>query len=322
MNEHDIWYIAGAVEGGGCVTCTLPCHLRFCIGQSEKSMAILDFIQQRFGGNIVEHKPHPKWAQFYELTVDSPAAMCVCAKLAPYLFIKRKQFEVASKWPATVLRPLILTCKTTGERLVYRTAAECERAHHLDKERVSKWLRSARTTEIDALKGFYVQYGEVDKLRIQAEREHVHDQLHTLKRIPHCSIPDTDKLNYPYAAGWIDTDGCMYVQGKGCVAVNLGQKYRAICDAFKHSFGGSVYEKKTAFHWVMYKGSRDFIRCIYPYLIGKKKQAGLLLSMQKGEEQKIAAELSLLNGGQKGQSLASRLERASNVSSEGVVASV
>ena len=296
--EKDMWKIATIMEGDGCISATPPFSMKVSCSQTYRDLDALKFIQSVFGGSIHLHThSNEEWAQTYDWTICPPAAIDVCKKLAPYMHIKRTQFELGARW-SQLRAHVVVTNTSSGEKALYKDCAACERALGLKKEAVSQYLRGKQTREL--VPGLSFEKEEFDYEAAKTERAEIFAGLTSQKQEVHS--PYNRKLNIAELAGWMISEGHIAVHGANSVSVEIGQKHRAICDALKDTFGGNVYDKTNNSHqWVLSCHARELLQVLEPELIGaKKKQARLLLSTEPGRYLEIKEEMAALSGGQKG----------------------
>jgi hypothetical protein len=106
------------------------------------------------------------------------------------------------------------------------------------------------------------------------------------------------KPDLSYFAGFFDADGSVSIARfakPGSIHVRYQPRVtatncdRSVPDAFCKAFGGSVHKTKEAnerhratYNWIAVSMTAAiFLEAIYPYLIVKKKQAKLVLALQK-----------------------------------------
>lgn len=121
MKEVELAYIAGIVDGEGCIGIHRQrmysqrlihksklrawqsehhkgddvCTYRSSIAVSNTNRSVLEYIKSLMGGTIhpIIHN-HPKWRDSWEWRVSTKQAYGVAKRLLPYLQIKRKQAEL------------------------------------------------------------------------------------------------------------------------------------------------------------------------------------------------------------------------------------
>jgi hypothetical protein len=133
---------------------------------------------------------------------------------------------------------------------------------------------------------------------IMTLRSKMFDEIKKLKTIPHDPIPAEFTPTDAYFGGFFDGDGRFDTHGKSGQRHTVVQKYPEICNLFKQTFGGTMYfcSGKNAYAWDIHTGADEFLRRIAPHIVGKKKQADMILAMKPGDATKTHAALSKLKG--------------------------
>lgn len=107
--------------------------------------------------------------------------------------------------------------------------------------------------------------------------------LKDLKAQPHERIRDEVGVPYAYAAGLVDTDGSLDLEPTPRIIVT--QKYPAIVDWFRETFGGGVYAyKNRAAHEWKVTGTKavTVLERMAPYMLAKLEQARVILEDRAG----------------------------------------
>jgi hypothetical protein len=107
---------------------------------------------------------------------------------------------------------------------------------------------------------------------------------------------------YAYAAGVIDGEGCIRINKHKpwkrrknyaySLWVSVGETEGQMVRFLYGNFGGHVYERKPKkpnhrpfLTWTIHSGkAREFLKCIYPFLRTKKKQAEIAIRFQERQE--------------------------------------
>lgn len=131
---------------------------------------------------------------------------------------------------------------------------------------------------------------------IRKARADIREALQRMKREPHAAIDDAPSV--AYAAGIVDTDGCICVG-----SVSVSQKWAAICEWLAREHGGYTYAYagRQAYDWRL-SGPRavEFVRGIRPHLRVKHAQADLVLgATDPASKRKAAEEMRALKGNQR-----------------------
>lgn len=100
MIDTDLAYMAGLVDGEGCV----GVHLRkrgdmlTVLNVANTDPNLMSWIQERFGGRIYIHKRHkdkPRWKVCLSWRVVNLQARSILKVLIPFLTIKKERAELA-----------------------------------------------------------------------------------------------------------------------------------------------------------------------------------------------------------------------------------
>jgi len=93
-------YVAGFVDGEGCISLTLKrnkdyftVHVKIIIANTN--FAIIKLLKEKFGGYIGHQKGVANKRTVYNLQLSYNRAIVFLEKIYPYLIIKRKQAELA-----------------------------------------------------------------------------------------------------------------------------------------------------------------------------------------------------------------------------------
>lgn len=130
----------------------------------------------------------------------------------------------------------------------------------------------------------------------------IRNVVRNLKRQPHPTIDNLGLITPAFAAGFVDSDGCLHLSSNGSKIYSIFQKYRAICDAFQAKFGGSVRNNPNPygdfFVWSLRKADvQAFEQQVFPFLIEKYKQGEILLQTTRQSTAVDRQRLAKLKGG-------------------------
>ena len=101
MKKTDLAYIAGLIDGEGCIHATTVKYagrasaIQVTITTTYKP--VLEFVQSIFGGKIYNNQTRDKpfWKPIYRWTIYGEKAIPVLQSVKPFLIIKRGQAEIA-----------------------------------------------------------------------------------------------------------------------------------------------------------------------------------------------------------------------------------
>lgn len=100
--------------------------------------------------------------------------------------------------------------------------------------------------------------------------------------------PKPTRTKLAYLAGFIDGEGCIRLN-RGCVTLSVTNTYYPQLLELKAVFGGNTYDhmprkgkRRQSFKWVITGAqARLAIKRLYPYLVEKKPQAYIALSLHE-----------------------------------------
>ena len=95
-----MWWVGGQMDGDGCVMIVGGCSVCLSFGKAAKGVVTLHRLQTLFGGQVYNQSAatavSQKVLQWHLVGIE---AQSLCARLAPYTFIKRPQLQLAAEWP-------------------------------------------------------------------------------------------------------------------------------------------------------------------------------------------------------------------------------
>ena len=102
MNNEIRAYVAGFIDGEGCITITKSKRRRassYCYALnvviSNTNLESLELIQKYYGGKIVKLQTHSLWVGRYALRIGTHESHVLIKDLTGYFIVKRKQARVA-----------------------------------------------------------------------------------------------------------------------------------------------------------------------------------------------------------------------------------
>lgn len=301
MDEAVLHYVAGLFDADGCISTKTKEHLSLSIGQSTKGKAALEFIQKHFGGFLrtsckesSKHQEHFKW----EIS-ENEAIIKIMKQLEKYSLIKRREIEVALQYPITNPRNFEISAVNINshEKLNFNSILSCAKKLGIAYEKIVYPLQKTIKLEIDNWELTKTTLTKEEIKHIKAKRQWVINELKRLKKISHDDIPSSFVPHKAYLAGFADGEACFQVAHKSSHHHSIGQKYRPILDVFHRCYEGSICQKKKGnFEWTVNTRGKEFLEDILPYLIGKKKQAELILTMKTNEAPEIHKLLREMKG--------------------------
>lgn len=299
IDEKILQYAAGFIDADGCLKVCKGAgkyKVQFAVDQSEKGVAAIHFLYDNFGGSINLHmKGDEKKQTSYSYVLNGDDAIYFFSKISKYLLLKKNQALKILEFPNNnlLIIPIIAKNTETNEEREYETLDYCSKSMGYVKLAFKKQDKII-CGDWEIKKKFTKE--EIDQ--IKRKREELYLLLKEMKTIPHEEIPDDIEVSDAYFAGFFDGDGRFNTNGKSAQNHRVDQKYPQICKLFQKTFGGTVCycKSKNQWNWEIYTGANEFVKRIAPYIVGKKKQAELILNMNPGESSKVHAELRDLKG--------------------------
>lgn len=98
VSDRDLAYLAGLVDGEGCITITLV-RKRYHMVQlriANTDPRMTRWLQSNFGGGVtIENRQNARWKVRYTWCVGARAAEPILRAVLPHLLLKRDQAEIA-----------------------------------------------------------------------------------------------------------------------------------------------------------------------------------------------------------------------------------
>ena len=307
MNEDDLWYAAGQIDGdgsvgayGGPATGHGDGILAVSVGKAENSLHVLKHLQSLFRGRIQKNRDSRQNLQAtFSWVLTGQEAVKFCNLIRDYVQLKRPQFQLASSWDARPLKGKPFVLIHPSEESIYYDSLTA-----LWKD--SRFQLTVRQAQKCVLKQVYPESLSdkewmavlIDKREISKAKKAIRNLLVDLKRTPHAKIDR--KLPAAYFAGIFDAEGTVCTHGLNGVQVSVSQKYKAICDCFLQHYAGGLTQSERLFVWSVSnrKDAFSFIEDILPYSREKKPQLELVLNMPVNRAQQVAKELRKYKGNQ------------------------
>ena len=303
ISEDQRWWVAGVVEGDGCVRVCPVNGLMVRVSQAENGWHCLVYLKEVFGGAVYDCTPEQgNFQAMAEWCIRGINAWDFCMVIKDYCFIKRNQLEAGCEfcfgeaWMAQ-MKPVLSIEKRTGVVKLYPSIAQAQEETGTHRTSINMYLK--RLLKSTTMYTWMALENVLDLARVRERRKELEERLMAMKQTEHEEVQGD--LPLPYMAGFVDADGHIGVHGDSH-AHSVSQKYIAICRAFQRRYGGGICRSKTTgcYNWYTHVGTaKQFIMDIEPYLIEKKEQARLVIEMGPGEGKGVAAALSKINGKQR-----------------------
>ena len=302
-----VHYAAGLTDADGCFNVQVRpqlVSLQFTMSQSLKGIEALIYLYDILGGSILLQLPgDAKNQRAYSWVLNGQDAFNYVALIAPHLLLKKREALRFLDFPTDNLHiiPIIAKHTKTATTLEFKTLKDCQ-------THFGKHLAFQKREQIywqDWIIQKSLSKDEVDNIR--SERLQIAKDLQKFKKETHDDIDASTKPNTAYLAGFFDGDGTIDTFGKFGQHHQVTQKSIAICNLYKRLFGGTVGKHDCGFAWNIYDGAAEFLEEMSPFIIGKKRQVDLVLSMKSGEGEKTHALLREMKG--KGKMKTARIDR-------------
>ena len=288
MDDYEtLEYASGNHDGDGHVVVGSHECLTVGLDKALKSKSVLILFKKTFKGNIYSKTEETETTQSqFTWKVHANDALTAINLLKAHSHIKRKQLEIASTFPMQ-LKVEVLAEKAGHQSVTYKSMQDCADKMGVHYSVVVRRLTPPKEGVVrrkpQDINGWTLTKIVRDSAAVSAERAAISAELQRLKHVSHDVITET--LSFPYCSGFFDSEGTISITGPNSWKLAIGQAFPEILYALKRQFGGSVFvSKKTAnrCNWQLYpKGATPFLQGCLPYLIEKKKQAELVLTMEK-----------------------------------------
>ena len=293
---EQLQYMAGHIDGDGSIAILLPSTGRRHLGQvyiridkSTKNPHMLDWFKETFGGKIHNHRQlsqqRPNNSDTQTWQIECGPAIDLCKAVGPHAHIKKREFDMASRFPVdAVRRTALVEVKVSKGNYsqVFESLTAAGRHLHRDSTAVRYALKSGGLCAGHRVERHQTFTRDQVKQLIQQ----MHWSLRFMKQLPDDTVDSP--LSLPYTAGMFDSDGCISFNGNS-VSISISQKDPAIRIALQHQFGG----RSHGISWHANSLWREFLELIVPYTIEKRQQIELVLSMD-GNGPEIKALLNPL----------------------------
>ncbi len=139
------------------------------------------------------------------------------------------------------------------------------------------------------------------------------ETIKQMKRLVHAHV--TAQLSSAYTAGFLDADGCLYIN---CgLRIEAAQKHPAILYALADAHKGSVAQETRAsagWYWgVCGDSARRCRKETLPFFVGKRPQAELLATLNQENRLEVKAKITALKMHKKGIPVEKELEGDSSL---------
>lgn len=313
------YWVGGNNDGDGCCTLDYKHGPRVMVVKAENGWGSLETLKILLGGTIHLQADETELQQARKCwTITGRTALQFCEIIQHYCFLKRPQLVKLCEYPVDDLQIMQMrpVCgKKISDGTVIIGASQSAAGRQLGKR-----PRNIQTVLDDPGRSAYGYrwmslLNPVSQEETQKKCREIEEELHRMKHVEHEVI--VDELPRPYVSGLVDSDGMLFLKADSIFpCISVGQKYAAICNALKKQYGGHIqYREQRGFpsyNWALtgHRTAQDVIRELLPFLIEKKTQAELTLSMLDTDEpDKVREELRKLKGRQGANMRKRRIDR-------------
>ena len=286
FDEDVLHYTAGLVDTDGTFQNIGDSTIRISVTQAEKGIEALYFLHDHFGGRIGRQlRKTGEHQAAYAWYVLGDKAIQMAKLVINKLYVKKREALVFVEFPMGNLHfiPVKVTHKNTNEEKYF----DFKKAGvaFMQMNNPDEWIIEHMFTKEEIIK-------KKDK------RKRIISEMQKMKKAPHDDIPKTVIPPHSYFAGVMDGDGNLDTDCKFSQTHSVSQKDRPLLDMMERIYRGHVTYKglKRKWCWDIELFAEDFFDAIYPFIIGKKKQADLIKNMKPGEGQIVHAKLRELKG--------------------------
>ena len=249
---------------------------------------MLDWFKETFGGKVYNLRPLSQQRANNSDTqtwlIECGPAIELCKALGPHAHIKKRQFDMAGRFPVDAVRrtALVEVKITRGEEVrVFESLTAAGIFLDRDSAAVRYALKSGGRCA-----GWHVERHQTfTRDQVKQLIEQMHWSLRFMKQLP--DDPVVGPLALPYVAGLFDSDGCIALSLSG-PKVSISQKDPAIRVALEQQFGG----RSSGISWYAKQPCRQLLEILQPFCIEKRQQVDLALS--GGNWIEIKAKINLL----------------------------
>lgn len=294
---EDMQYMAGHADGDASVAILLPSNSRRHLGlvyvridKSVKNPHMSQWFVEKFGGKLkaprLLSQQRPNNSDTVTWQLEGNAAVEFCRIVGLHSHIKRREFQMASKFPADAVRRTKLTAVRLRKGHIEKHFESLTRAGEFVGRDPSAIYSALHRGGLCA--GWSVERHQLftrDQVKMLIQQMHM--SLRLMKKLPGEAVEGP--LSLPYVAGLFDAEGSLSIMGMNSFATSISQKDPAIRVALQRQFGGA----SSGWSWRAPQCGRPLLRLILPYCIEKRAQVELVLSMN-GNGPEIKAKLNPL----------------------------
>ncbi len=313
------YWVGGNNDADGCITLDYKHGPRVMVVKAENGYGTLETLKLLLGGTIHKQADATEMQQARSCwTISGRSALQFCEIIQHYCFLKKPQLVKLCEYPVDDLQ--IMQMRPVYGRKIFDDTVIVGPSLSAASRIIGKRPANIHAVlDNPCLSAFGYRWkslrNPVSQEETQKKCREIEDELHRMKLVEHEII--LDNLPSPYVSGVVDGDGMIYLKADSIFPrISVGQKYAAICNALKKQYGGSVHYREakgfSSYNWdlVGHQDAQRVIREILPFLIEKKTQAELVLSMLDTDSpDKVRAEFQKLKGRQGANLRKKRIDR-------------
>lgn len=187
-------------EGDGSINGNPQGGLSTSVGKALKGFSSLQRLKDLHGGRInrnAEAKDNTQETHSWVM-----AGVAFCEFIAPYVQLKKPQFELAASYPTIDTKGNPCYAVQGDTRLFFASVKDLSDHFKIPRRRANDWFNT--DTYPPGLEDKNWNIEKVDKAAIRAERKHIRSELMRLKHVEHTSI--NIDLPHSYFAGMFDCE--------------------------------------------------------------------------------------------------------------------
>lgn len=128
MNQTDLAYLAGLIDGEGTVSCSVVKNAKGFLALNKQlsifntNLTLISWITARFGGTVHSRKRNINWKEEHQVKWSANEAASLLTAILPYLVIKKEQAEIFIALHKTKSNSVSLETQEYRQRLCSRIA--------------------------------------------------------------------------------------------------------------------------------------------------------------------------------------------------------
>lgn len=200
MDIDSIWWTAGTLDGDGSITGNPQGGVSTSVGKALKGFSSLQKLKELHGGRInrnAEAKENKQETHSWVM-----AGVEFCTFIAPYVQLKKPQFDLAASYPTTDTKGNPCYAVQGDTRLFFASVLALSEHFEIPQKRANNWFNDDSYPPQLEDNGWNLE--KVDVEAIRAERKQIRTELKLMKHVEHAAI--TEDLPHSYFAGMFDCE--------------------------------------------------------------------------------------------------------------------